>query len=116
MAATLVRHYGGGAVDAHDVEERVMRVLNSFSKIDQSKVPFFHFFLLSFSNASPLEPSQLSKDSHFIKDLGLNSLDAVEIVMVLEEEFTIEIPDEHAEKILSPADAIKYVVAHPSAA
>jgi len=36
--------------------------------------------------------------------------------MVLEEEFTIEIPDEHSEKILSASEAIKYIVSHPSAA
>jgi len=58
----------------------------------------------------------LTKDAHFMKDLGLNSLDAVEIVMILEEEFHIEIPDDHAEKILSAQDAIKYILTNPNAA
>ena len=53
MAATMIRHYGGGAIDAHDVEERVMRVLNSFSKIDQSKVS--PLVLLFFTFIFPLK-------------------------------------------------------------
>ena len=45
----------------------------------------------------------------FIDDLGADSLDTVELVMALEEEFGIEIPDEDAEKITTVGDAIKYI-------
>lgn len=45
----------------------------------------------------------------FIDDLGADSLDTVELVMALEEEFGIEIPDEDAEKMVSVGDAIKYI-------
>jgi len=50
-----------------------------------------------------------------MNDLGLDSLDAVEVVMSFEDEFAIEIPDADAEKIVSTADAIKYVLQHPHA-
>mmetsp|Transcript_19513 Transcript_19513/g.21822 ORF Transcript_19513/g.21822 Transcript_19513/m.21822 type:complete len:114 (-) Transcript_19513:225-566(-) len=48
-------------------------------------------------------------------DLGLDSLDSVEVVMAFEDEFVIEIGDEDAEKIQSTGDAIKYIVTHPGA-
>lgn len=48
-------------------------------------------------------------------DLGLDSLDAVEVVMAIEDEFAIEIPDAEADKILSVEDAVKYIAAHPQA-
>jgi acyl carrier protein len=48
-------------------------------------------------------------EASFIDDLGADSLDIVELVMAMEEEFDIEIPDEDAEKIQTIADAIKYV-------
>ena len=53
--------------------------------------------------------AQIKEDSKFIEDLGADSLDVVELVMALEEEFDIEIPDEAAEKILTVADALKYI-------
>ena len=49
------------------------------------------------------------------KDLGLDSLDTVEVVMAYEEEFGIEIPDSEADKIKSTADAIAFIAAHPQA-
>ena len=48
-------------------------------------------------------------EASFIDDLGADSLDIVELVMAMEEEFDIEIPDEDAEKIQTIADAIKYI-------
>ena len=51
----------------------------------------------------------------FKEDLGLDSLDAVEVVMAIEDEFTIEIPDSEADKILSIADAVAYIISHPAA-
>jgi NADH dehydrogenase (ubiquinone) 1 alpha/beta subcomplex 1, acyl-carrier protein len=53
--------------------------------------------------------------SSFQKDLGLDSLDTVELVMAIEEEFAIEIPDSEADKILSCGDAISFISTHPMA-
>ncbi len=55
------------------------------------------------------ELDAIKEDSKFIEDLGADSLDVVELVMALEEEFDIEIPDEDAEGILTVADALKYI-------
>lgn len=52
---------------------------------------------------------QLKPNSHFQKDLGLDSLDHVEVIMAIEDEFGFEIPDVDAEKLWTPADIIKYV-------
>ena len=52
---------------------------------------------------------QVTEEAHFVDDLGADSLDQVELVMALEEEFGLEIPDEDAEKITTVADAINYI-------
>jgi acyl carrier protein len=56
-----------------------------------------------------VKPEQVTPDAKFIEDLGADSLDTVELVMALEEEFGSEIPDEQAEKLQSVGDVIKYV-------
>ncbi len=58
---------------------------------------------------------QVTPTASFSKDLGLDSLDQVEVCMALEEEFCITIPDAEAEKIQSNADAISFICAHPQA-
>ncbi len=57
---------------------------------------------------------QVTSDSSFIEDLGADSLDIVELVMALEEEFNIEISDEDAEKIRTVRDVVSYIEAHKS--
>ncbi|HQK94679.1 MAG TPA: acyl carrier protein [Armatimonadota bacterium] len=52
---------------------------------------------------------EVTPEASFVEDLGADSLDVVELVMRLEEEFEIEIPDEDAEKIATVADAVKYI-------
>ena len=52
---------------------------------------------------------EIKADSHFIDDLGADSLDTVELVMAFEEEFGIEIPDDDAEKIRTVSDAVQYI-------
>lgn len=52
---------------------------------------------------------QVTPDAKFIEDLGADSLDQVELVMALEEEFGSDIPDEDAEKLTTVGDAIKYI-------
>lgn len=56
-----------------------------------------------------VKEDQVTPEAKFIEDLGADSLDTVELVMALEEEFGQEIPDEEAEKLQSVADVIKYV-------
>ncbi|XP_015435860.1 PREDICTED: acyl carrier protein, mitochondrial isoform X3 [Dufourea novaeangliae] len=70
------------------VEERVLKVIAAYDKISADK---------------------LQVDSHFINDLGLDSLDHVEIIMAVEDEFGFEIPDIDAERLLRPTDIVRYV-------
>ncbi|XP_050237913.1 acyl carrier protein 1, mitochondrial [Mercurialis annua] len=76
------------------VVHRVLDVIKSFPKVD---------------------PASVTPDVHFQKDLGLDSLDNVEIIMAIEEEFKLEIPDKEAVKIDSSDLAIEYVYNHPMA-
>lgn len=95
MPAFQVRGFADASFLSNTVvEERVLETMKTFEKVDVSK---------------------LSSDSHFKNDLGLDSLDAVEVVMAIEEEFMVEIPDGDAEKIQSCKEAIDYIVAHPQA-
>ncbi|XP_058204869.1 acyl carrier protein 1, mitochondrial [Rhododendron vialii] len=81
-------------ITKEEVIHRVLDVVKSFPKVD---------------------PSKVAPDVHFQKDLGLDSLDNVEIVMALEEEFKLEIPDKEADKIDSCTLAIEYIHNHPMA-
>ncbi len=56
-----------------------------------------------------VEEDDVAMESSFIDDLGADSLDIVELIMALEEEFDIEIPDSEAEKITSVGDAVDYI-------
>jgi acyl carrier protein len=56
--------------------------------------------------------SEITNESSFVDDLGADSLDTVELVMALEEEFGTEIPDEDAEKITTVQQAIEYIKSH----
>lgn len=56
-----------------------------------------------------VEEEEVTLEAHFVEDLGADSLDTVELVMALEEEFEIEIPDEDAEKILTVGTALDYI-------
>ena len=59
-----------------------------------------------------VEVNELESSKSFINELGADSLDIVELVMAMEEEFDVEIPDEDAEKIQTVGDAIKYIAEH----
>ena len=85
---------GSTFLEREEVVERVMGVVKSFDKVDATKV---------------------TENSAFTADLGLDSLDAVEVQMALETEFCVEIPDAEADKILSCADAIAFIASHPQA-
>ena len=62
-----------------------------------------------------MNAEQVVLGARFIEDLGADSLDTVELVMAFEEEFSIEVPDEEAEKLQSVGDVVKYVEEHASA-
>ena len=59
-----------------------------------------------------VKEDEVSSSSSFVDDLGADSLDTVELVMALEEEFETEIPDEEAEKITTVQQAVDYINAH----
>jgi acyl carrier protein len=61
------------------------------------------------ANELGVEIEKVTDDASFVEDLGADSLDTVELVMAFEEEFSIEIPDEDAEKMQSVGDAIRYL-------
>ncbi|KAG8219878.1 acyl carrier protein [Butyriboletus roseoflavus] len=77
-----------------DIQTRVFNVLKGFEKVD---------------------PSKLSTSASFAGDLSLDSLDAVEVVMAVEEEFAIEIPDTEADEIKTVQQAIDYIAKTPEA-
>ena len=63
-----------------------------------------------------VQADQVTEEASFIEDLGADSLDTVELVMALEENFDIEIPDEDAEKIKTVRDAVEYIDKHVGSA
>ena len=59
-----------------------------------------------------VKEEEVTSEASFVEDLGADSLDTVELVMALEEEFETEIPDEEAENITTVKEAMKYIEAH----
>mmetsp|Transcript_6068 Transcript_6068/g.18368 ORF Transcript_6068/g.18368 Transcript_6068/m.18368 type:complete len:132 (-) Transcript_6068:2353-2748(-) len=90
-----LRGYADAALTKDEVTARVLEVVKNMEKVDPAKV-----------NAESCD---------FTKDLGLDSLDTVEVVMAFEEEFQLEIPDDEADKIASCQQAIEYIAQHPMA-
>ena len=88
------RAYGAGYLDKSEVTDRVVSVVKNFNKVD---------------------PAKVGPSSSFGADPGLDSLDTVEVVMAMEEEFAVEIPDAEADKITSVAEAVEYLAANPDA-
>jgi len=62
-----------------------------------------------------VDVKQITSEARFIEDLGADSLDIVELVMALEEEFDINIPDEDADKLKTVGDAMNYLRSHATA-
>ena len=59
-----------------------------------------------------VEEDSIKSEAHFVNDLGADSLDTVELIMEFEEEFSIEIPDDDAEKITTVGSAVEYIEKH----
>ena len=64
------------------------------------------------ANELGVEMEKVTDEASFVEDLGADSLDTVELVMAFEEEFSVEIPDEDAEKMQTVGDAIRYLAEH----
>lgn len=65
------------------------------------------------ANKLGVDPAQVTREATFVEDLGADSLDSVELVLALEEEFEIDIPDEAATKIQTLGDILAYLESHP---
>ncbi|KAK4450555.1 acyl carrier protein-like protein [Podospora aff. communis PSN243] len=91
-----VRCYASaGGLDRKDVYDRIKQLLANFDKVN--------------------DPNNITETAHFANDLGLDSLDTVEVVMAIEEEFSIEIPDKDADTIHSVDKAVEYICSQPDA-
>ena len=66
------------------------------------------------SDKLSISEDQVTEEASFIDDLGADSLDTVELVMALEDEFSMDIPDEDAEKLTTVGKAMDYILAHLS--
>merc|ERR1711997_177893 len=86
-----VRFMGAVAPDIEQIKDRTLLVLKLYDKIN---------------------PETITLDSHLIKDCGLDSLDHVEVILAMEDEFGFEIPDEMAERLLTPRQIVQYVADH----
>jgi NADH dehydrogenase (ubiquinone) 1 alpha/beta subcomplex 1 len=85
-AFLLRRTFAAGGLTVEELQERLLNTIKLFDKVN---------------------PEKVHMDAHFINDLGLDSLDVVEIVMFLEDEFDVEITDEEAEKIFVLKDTFE---------
>jgi NADH dehydrogenase (ubiquinone) 1 alpha/beta subcomplex 1 len=91
-----VRLYSAPAgLSKTEAEGRIVNLLKNFDKVSDA--------------------SKINGASHFSNDLGLDSLDTVEVVMAIEEEFSIEIPDKDADSIHSVNQAVEYILNQPDA-
>ncbi|KAF8461101.1 acyl carrier protein-like protein, partial [Kalaharituber pfeilii] len=89
-----IRYYSAPAsLTKEQVEGRILDLLKGFDKVT--------------------DDTKLTPTAHFVNDLGLDSLDTVEVVMAIEEEFSIEIPDKEADAIHSVDQAVKYILSQP---
>ncbi|POR31705.1 Acyl carrier protein [Tolypocladium paradoxum] len=96
QSLAAVRMYSAaGSLGKEQVEGRIMSLLQGFDKVN--------------------DVANIKPTAHFANDLGLDSLDTVEVVMAIEEEFSIEIPDKDADSIHSVDKAVEYILSQPDA-
>jgi len=84
----------GGALSPEVIQSRILEVLKGFERVNETN---------------------LTATASFTNDLGLDSLDVVEVQMAIEEEFSIEIPDSEADEIQTVAQAVEYIKNTPAA-
>ncbi|KAF3013020.1 hypothetical protein G7054_g420 [Neopestalotiopsis clavispora] len=95
-AFKAVRMYSAASgLKKEEIEGRIIGILQGFDKVNDT--------------------SNIKATAHFANDLGLDSLDTVEVVMAIEEEFSIEIPDKDADAIHSVDKAVEYIQSQPDA-
>lgn len=96
LAQPLVRHYSAFPALTRDIaKERILELLEGYDKVDATK--------------------EITEESSFVSDLGLDSLDVVEVVMEVEHEFNIQIPDHEADTLKTVGQTIDYILAQPDA-
>lgn len=115
MNAAPVQHFrtsralfGSGYTMADDIDEATM---TSYLERDYVESRVMHFM----KEFEQVDNDKVTPTAHFIHDLGFDSLDTVEIVIGLEEDFMITIPDEVADKMESVDAAVNYIVTVPNA-
>ncbi|WAQ96423.1 ACPM-like protein [Mya arenaria] len=122
-----LRFYSSDEKSPDAIAARVMDVIRKYDKINAEKIPSFQsarqyamHIPLSISNVTErvllvlrlydkVDPEKLSETSNFMNDLGLDSLDHVEVIMAMEDEFGFEIPDVDSERLVTPKDIIQYI-------
>ncbi|EMR08395.1 acyl carrier protein [Pneumocystis murina B123] len=95
LKSVTTRFYSQARLSKEEIESRIIDIVKGFDKIT--------------------DPSKITPTSSFSADLGLDSLDTVEVVMAIEEAFNIEIPDKEADEIRTIGEAITYISNHPDA-
>lgn len=90
-----IRFYAGFPPLTRELaRERIIELLEGYEKVPEKEI---------------------TESSHFLTDLGLDSLDVVEVVMELEHEFNIQIPDQEADSLKTVGQAVDYILAQPDA-
>lgn len=92
---TPARFYSAASVDKKEITTRVIDVIKAFDKTAAA--------------------SEVTPQTYFHKDLGLDSLDTVELLVAIEEEFDIEIPDKVADELKSVGETVDYIASNPEA-
>ncbi|CCE61861.1 hypothetical protein TPHA_0B01890 [Tetrapisispora phaffii CBS 4417] len=95
VAPSFIRLYSASALNKEDVTKRVVDVIRKFDK--------------------SLANSQIEPKSLFHKDLGLDSLDTVELLVAIEEEFDLQLPDKVADELKSVGETVDYIISNPEA-
>lgn len=103
LAENIIIHYRSGGKSAKGISKDIEGM--QMESVEQRVIKIV-------AEQLGVAEGEIKNESTFVDDLGADSLDTVELVMALEEEFECEIPDEEAEKISSVQQAIDYVNAH----
>ncbi len=103
------RDYQENWLNDSDFQENFQKWKRSRNNIEGSVSFLFEKVRSIIADQLGVDASQITLKTEFVRDLGVDSLDVVELVMVLEEKFGIEIPDEQAEKIVNVGDVVRYI-------